>query len=238
MSERSTSQTPTGAGATVSPRIAGLLLVAVPVLTGAALALFPSYDARSRYFASSFPNIIRAGNGYLAALGLFLALGGTLAVLALTLRKAPWATADEAVPVAVWGLAASGSGFATSAIGGVPVWLWARRAAEGSEPVSVLAARSEGWAAFSQTVLLFFGLAGLLVGMSALGVLALRQALIPRPLLAATAVAATAMVVIGVVTSGPVIWLVMGAFPMISGLLVGVALAVSGSLTPSEPPDR
>ena len=172
---------PLQAPARGSSRLAGLLLVTVPVLTFAALALFPGYDARSRYFVDSFPNIVSAGGGYLASLGLLVAVGLTVAALAATFHGMWGQSADGTVPVVVWGLGVSAVAFVAAGLSGVPVFVWAQRAAAGSEPVTVMAIRSEAWAVFSQTSLLMGGLGGLVVGMSALGVLSVRRRLIPRP---------------------------------------------------------
>ncbi len=139
-----------------SARKVGALLLAVPLLTGLAGSFFPSYDARSRYFASSFHNIVEAGNDYLVALVLFLVVAVVLVTLAVGLSRSPLRS-EASLGVVIGGLGVSGFGFATAAVTGLPVWGWASHVADGSEPLGAMAARSESLASISQTVLLMFG---------------------------------------------------------------------------------
>ena len=219
-----------------APRTVGLLLLAVPIVMGLAGSFFPSYDARPRYFVSSFPEIVQAGDGYLIALVLFGVVAGISAVLAITLSRSLLRTESSALWMAIGGLALAAFGFASAALTGLPVWVWAGKAADGSESLRDMALRSQGWASTSQTVLLLFGLGGLLISMSTLGVLAVTRGWAPRLLSWGTAGAALALVVVGAVVSGPVIWLVLGALPMLWALSFGMILVLRGTFEPHPPP--
>lgn len=67
----------------------GGLLLAVPIVAFLAGSRFPSYDARSRYFAGTYRAIVEAGDAYLVALVLFLVMATILAVLALAMSRSP-----------------------------------------------------------------------------------------------------------------------------------------------------
>ena len=177
---------------------------------------------------STFVNIVDSGNRYLVALILFLVVAVIVATLAVVLSLSPLGTAGSALWVVVVGLAVSAFGFAAAALSGLPVWVWARQAADGSVPVREAADRSEGLASFSQTALLMFGLGGLLIAMSVLGVVAVVHRWTPRVLFLGTVVAAAAIVMAGVVSSGPVFWLALGALPMMWAFAFGLVLVARG----------
>ena len=211
-----------------SARQVGALLLAVPLLTWVAGSNFPGYDARSRYFASSFHNIVDAGDGYLVALVLFVAVAGLLVTLAVGLSRSPLRTEASSLLVVVGGLGVSAAGFATAGLTGIPVWMWATQVADGSETLAAMAARSESLAVISQTMLLMLGLGGLLVAMSALGVVALIHRWTPKLVFWGTVAAAAAAVGVAASTSGPVIWLSLGGLPMLWALAFGVLLLIRG----------
>ncbi len=214
------------------PRAVGVLLLAVPITFAVASPLFPSYDARARYFVSYFSNIVEAGDRYLVALILFAAISGIIAILAVTLSRSSLRSETSVSSVVVGGSALAAFGFGLAAVTGVPVWWWAGRAADGSEPIREMALRSQGLASISQTVLLMLGFGGFLISMSVLGVLAAARGWVPRLLLWATVGVALISVVIAAVQSGPAVWLALGGLPMLWALTFGVVLVVRGTFGP------
>ena len=119
-------------------------------------------------------------------------------------------------------------GFTTAALTGLPVWNWARQVADGSESLAAMASRSEILASISQTTLLLFGLGGLLVAMSVLGVVAILRDWAPRLAFLATVAVTTVLIVAGVLTSGPVFWLALGTLPMVWAFVFGLVLIKRG----------
>lgn len=226
---RAAIETVTSAAHAGRPRAVGALLLAVPLGMGLALSFFPSYDARSSYFVQSYSRIVDAGDRYLVALILFGVLAAIIAILALALSRSPLRTETSVLWAVIAGLAVAALGFGVAAGAGLPVWLWARAVGSGSEPMLQMAARSEALAATSQTMLLMFGLGGLLISMSALGALAALRRWVPRWLFLGTAGAAVALVVVGAAASGPVVWLAQGTLPMLWALTFGIVLLIRGT---------
>jgi MFS family permease len=211
-----------------SARVIGLLLLAVPAAMALAVSQFPSYDARSRYFAASYHNIVEASRGYVVALGLFLLVAAILVALAFGLWQSPLRTAPGFLMVVVGGLGAAAVGFALAAITGLPVWWWARQVAEGSLSVAEGRSRSADLAPISQTALLMLGLGGFLVGMSALGVAAVVLRWVPRLVFWLTLGLAVVAVVVALVTDGPAIWIGFGLLPILWAITFGFVLLVRG----------
>ena len=219
-----------------SARAVGSLLVAVPIVAWVAGSYFPGYDARSAYFSGSFHNIVDAGDGYLVALVLFLVVAGLLVTLAVRFSRSSLRAEAESLLVVVGGLAVSAAGFVTAGLTGIPVWMWASRVADGSETLTAIAARSESLAVISQTMLLMFGLGGLLVAMSVLGVVAAARGWTPKLVFWATVIAAASLIGVAASRSGPVVWLSLGALPMLWALVFGVVLFVRGRFAQEHHP--
>ena len=72
--------------------------------------------------------------------------------------------------------------------------MWARRVADGSETLAAMAARSQSLGSISQNVLLMFGLGGLLIAMSVLGVAAVGRGWAPKLVLWGIMVAVTLLI--------------------------------------------
>lgn len=221
-----------------SARVIGLLLLAVPTVTVLALNPFPGYDARSEYFAASYHNIVEAGTGYVVALGLFLVVAAVLAALALGLWRSPLSTATGFLWVVIGGLAVSAAGFTLAALTGLPVWWWARQVAAGSLSVADGASRSSDLAPISQTMLLMLGLGGFLVGMSALGVIAVVLRSVPRWVFWLTIAVAVTAVAAALATDGPAIWIGLGLLPMLWAITFGFVLLIRGEFGLVESPTR
>ena len=217
-----------------SARAVGSLLVAVPVVAWVAQLNFPSYDDRPQYFAGWYHNIVNAGNGYLAALVLFLVMASLLVTLAVGLSRSPLRTEASSVWAVVGGLGVSAAGFATAGLTGIPVWMWAGRVADGSETLAAMAARSQSLAAISITMLLIFGLGGLLVAMSVLGVVAVARGWFPRLVFWGTVIPAASLIGIAAFRSGPVTSLALGALPMLWALAFGVVLLIRGQFSTTD----
>ncbi len=217
-----------------SARKIGGLLLAVPIVTFLALSRFPNYDARSRYFAGTYRAIVEAGDAYLVALVLFLVMATMLAVLALALSRSSLLDATSFLMVVIGGVAASAAGFALAAVIGLPVWWWARQVADGSLSAAEAASRSAGLAGISQTALLMLGFGGLLIGMSALGVIAVVQRWVPRWLFLGTVVVVGAAVAYALATDGPAIWIGLGLLPMLWAFVFGLVLLIRGSFRLEE----
>lgn len=218
-----------------SARSIGLVMLAIPLTTALALPFFPSYDARAPYFAGSYHSIVEAGNDYLVALVLFLVMAGLVVTLAVGLSRSPLRSEASAMLLVVGGLGLAAFGFATAGLTGIPVWNWAGQVADGSETLAVMAARSENLAGISQTVLLMFGFGGLLVATSVLGVVAVVRGWTPKVVFVATVGVAGGVVAVGVVTSGPVFWLILGALPLLWWLAFGLVLTVRGRFGSLDP---
>ena len=219
-----------------SARAIGSLLLAVPVLVVIALTQFPNYDARSQFFVGTYRNIVDAGGSYLVSLLLFLLIAATLAVLAIGLWRSPLAEATQFLWVVIGGLGVSAAGFAIAALAGLPVWWWARQAADGTLTVLDAANRSSGLASLSQTVLLTIAFGGLLIGMSALGVIGVVQQWIPRWLFYATIAAAVGAVVLALATDGPALWVGFGLLPMMWAVVLGIVLLIRGAFATDAAP--
>jgi hypothetical protein len=211
-----------------SARTIGGLLLAVPIVTFLAASRFPSYEGRSRYFASYYHNIVEAGDAYLGALALFLVVATILAVLAVALSRSPLLDATSFLMVVIGGVAASAGGFALAAVTGLPVWWWARQVTDGSLLASEAISRSSGLAGISQTLFLLLGLGGLLIGMSALGLIAVAQRWVPRWLFWGTVVVVGALVALALATGGPAIWIGLGLLPMLFAFAFGLLLLIRG----------
>ena len=217
-----------------SARAIGLVMLAIPLTMTLTSPFFPSYDARAPYFAGSYHNIVEAGNDYLVALVLFLVIAGLLGTLAVGLWRSPLRSEASAMLAVVGGLGLAAFGFATAGLTGIPVWNWARQVVDGSETMAGMAARSESLAAISQTVLLMLGFGGLLVAMSVLGVVAVIRRWTPKPVFLATVGVAVGVVIVGIITSGPVFWLTLGALPFLWALAFGLVLTVRGRFSPPD----
>jgi hypothetical protein len=217
-----------------SARTVGLLLLAVPLMTLLGSSFFPSYDDRPQHFAGHFHNIVDAGSDYLVALVIFLAVAGLVVLLMLALARSPLREETSVVWLVIGGLGISAAGFAVAGLTGLPVWVWAGQVADGSESMSTMAARSQGLAGLSQTVLLIFGFGGLLIAMSVLGVTAVVRGWAPKLALLATVAIAAGIVVVGVITSGREFWITIAALPLLWALTFGLILAVRGSFTPKS----
>ena len=207
----------------------GGLLLAVPIVAFLAGSRFPSYDARSRYFAGTYRAIVEAGDAYLVALVLFLVMATILAVLALALSRSSLLDATSFLMVVIGGVAASAVGFAIAAVTGLPVWWWARQVTDGSLSAAEAASRSTGLAGISQTALLMLGFGGLLIGMSTLGLIAITQRWVPRWLFWGTVVVVGAAVALALATDGPAIWIGLGLLPMLWAFVFGLVLLIRGS---------
>lgn len=211
-----------------SARGVGFLLVAVPVVTGLALSQFPGYDARSQFFAGTYSSIVEAGDRYLLALLLFLVVAAILGVLGYGLWRSPLRDDAPVLWIVVGGLAASAAGFTIAALTGLPVWWWARQVIDGSQTVIEAAGRSSDLAGLSQTVLLTVAFGGLLIAMSALGVIAIVQRWVPRWLFWATVAVAVAAVALALVGDGPALWVGFGLLPMLWAIVFGLVLLIRG----------
>ncbi len=211
-----------------SARMIGGLLLAVPIVAFLAGSRFPSYDARSRYFAGTYRAIVEAGDAYLVALVLFLVMATILAVLALALSRSSLLDATSFLMVVIGGVAASAVGFAIAAVTGLPVWWWARQVTDGSLSAAEAASRSTGLAGISQTALLMLGFGGLLIGMSTLGLIAITQRWVPRWLFWGTVAVVGAAVTAALATDGPAIWIGLGLLPMMWAFVFGLMLLIRG----------
>ena len=211
-----------------SARAIGSLLLAVPIVIVLALTRFPNYDARSQFFAGTYRNIVDAGEQYLQSLILFLVVAAILAVLAAALWRSPLADASQFLWVVIGGLAVSAGGFTVAGLTGLPVWWWARQVNQGSLSVLEAADRSTGLAGLSQTSLLIVAFGGLLIAMSALGVMAVVQRWLPRWLFWLTIAAAVAAVGLALATDGPALWVGFGLLPMLWAVVFGLVLLIRG----------
>jgi hypothetical protein len=205
------------------------MLLAAPLMTAFAVSRFPSYDARAEYFAGTFHNIVEAGVDYVVALGSFLVVGGLLVMLAIGLLRSPLRSDSSATGVVVGGVGISAAGFATAGLTGIPVWVWAGKVSDGSETMADMATQSASLAGISQTLLLMFGLGGLLIGMSVLGIVSAVRRWAPRWLFGIVLAITIAAIAAGAVRSGPVIWLTAAVLPMLWAFAFGIILIARGT---------
>ncbi len=215
------------AGLLGSARTAGIILLVLPIVVGVALNLFPNYDARPEYFASSYSHILDAGNAYPASLGLLLVVAALLAGLVLVLRRSPAAGHGGGMLAVFAGLGMSAGGFASAAVLSIPVWLWADRVNSGALTFSEGAAKSESLASVSQTLILLLGLGGLVIGLTTLGVLSYRLGWTPASVFWVTIVVAAVVVVGGFALT--LFWIALGVPPLLWTLMIGGSLVAKGS---------
>lgn len=209
-----------------SNRLVGLLLVAVPVLLGLVLFLFPNYDARPDYFASSYSSIPDAGVAFPLSLAVMVIVSLVIGVLILGLRRTI-SSDSGGMSFVVLALGASGVGLLVAALLSIPVALWASQVNNGSLGASDAAGMSQTFATTAQTLVLLVGLGGMLVGMTVLGVLCRRRGLVNPVVFWATIVAAVA-VLVGGFTAG-LFWLAIGGPVVLWTAMVGSSLAIKNS---------
>lgn len=209
-----------------SARIAGVIVLIIPLLLGVGLRLFPNYDARPEYFASSYSKIIAVDVAFPLSLVVLATTALLLTVLILTLRRAPQRIESASV-VAVAMLAVSALGLLASAVLSVPVWFWSRQVRSGSLNFSDGADKSQPWATTSQTLILILGLGGLFVAFSALGLLAYRSGWTP-PLVFWITISLVAAAVIGGFTL-TLFWIALGLPPLLWTLMIGGSLVIKGT---------
>lgn len=206
--------------------------MAAPIVIVMALSQFPGYDARSEFFAGTYRNIVEAGDEYLVSLFLFLVVAAILTALAFALWRSELRDASSYLWVVVGGLALSAAGFAVTALSGLPVWWWARQVNDGSLSVLEAADRSTGLASFSQTTLLTISFGGMLIGLSALGVIAVVQRWIPLLVFWGTVGLAVAAVIFALFADGPALWVGFGLLPMLWSFVFGLYLLIRGEFAP------
>ena len=207
-----------------SPSPTGALLLLLPPVTAGALNLLPNYDARSAQFLASYPQIVEAGNNYLVSLGLLFVVAAILLLVAKGLRRAPQTRENGAGLLAIGGLVSSSVGFALAALAGLPVWRWAHQVAEGRLTVAEGASRSETLAPLSQTLILLVGLGGMLVALTALGVVAYRCGWTPPAVFWIIISIAAGAVVVGFALT--FFWLALGIPPILWTMMIGGSLLV------------
>lgn len=210
-----------------SAQTAGIILLALPIVVGAALNLFPNYDARPEHFAASYPNIIDTGSAFPVSLVLLLLAAALLVVLVVALRGAPSAPERGGMLGVSAGLGASAAGFAGAAVLSIPVWLWAGQVQSGGIELFEGAARSQGLASTSQTLILLLGLGGLVVGLTILGVLSYRLGWTPASVFWVTIVLAASAIAGGFALT--LFWVGLGIPPLLWTLMIGGSLAARRS---------
>lgn len=209
-----------------SAQSAGSILLVLPIVVGAALNLFPNYDARPRYFASSYSQILEAGNAYPVSLGLLLVAAGLLTVLVIALQRGPAGGTGGSTFSVSAGLGMSALGFAVASVLSVPVWIWAGQVESGALAVSEGASKSETLASLSQTLILMLGLGGLVIGLTILGVVSYRRGWTPASVFWVTVVVAMTVVVGGFALA--IFWVALGVPPLWT-LMIGGSLVLRGS---------
>lgn len=164
---------------------------------------------------------------------LFIVVAVLLGFLSCGLARGDIRNSASAMWVVIVGLGVSSVGFLVAGLTGLPVYNWAAIAAEGSGSVIEMASRSESLATTSQTMLLMFGLGGLLISMSVLGVVAVVRRWTPVWAFVVTVVIAAVLVVVGVIIEGPVFWLALGVLPLLWALAFGLILLIRGRFNPT-----
>lgn len=210
-----------------SARVAGVIVLAVPALLGVGLRLFPNYDARSEYFASSYSKIVAADVAFPVSLVVLAATALLLGVLVLALRRVPQSVESASgLVVARGSLGVAAMGLLASAALSIPVWLWSRQVRSGELSFSEGADKSQPWATASQTLILLVGLGSLLVAFSALGIVAYRAGWTPPVVFWTTMSVVAAGIVGGFALS--LFWIALGLPPILWTLMIGGSLVIKG----------
>ena len=213
-----------------SPRIAGVALLLVPVTLGVGLNWFPNYDARPEFFAGTYNNILDAGKAFPVSLILLLATSLLLGFLVVALRNTPQSDGSGGMVLVSVGLGGSAVGILGAVLLSIPVLIWAGQVNAGTLTIAEGINKSQGLASTSQTLILLFGLGGLVIGLTALGVLCWRFGWTPPIVFWATIVAAALVLVAGFAMT--LFWLALGLPPLLWTLMIGGSLTIRGSYQP------
>lgn len=211
-----------------SVRFVGLALVAVPVVLGLVLFLFPNYDARPDFFVASYASIPGAGGAFPLSLAVLVLASLLVAAVVLGLRRIV-ASDSGGLNVVLLALGASSVGLLVAALLSIPVAIWGSQVNNGSLSVSDAAGMSQGLASTAQTLILLVGLGGMLVGMTVLGVLSRTRRWV-RPVVFWATVLAAGAVLVGGFTAG-LFWLAIGGPVVLWTAMIGGSLAVKDSGT-------
>jgi hypothetical protein len=111
------------------------------------------------------------------------------------------------------------------------VWIGTGQVNAGTLTITEGINKSQGLASTSQTIILLFGLGGLVIGLTVLGVLGWRFGWTPPVVFWATIVVAGLVLVVGFAMT--LFWLALGLPPLLWSLMIGGSLTIRGSYRPS-----
>lgn len=219
-------------GSTKYSRLAGLSLLGSLGFLTAGLSTFPSFDARSEYFARYLPSLMEQRGELALALALF-ALTGVLIILTGIFLILAFSRSGVPNPIPGIILLLSGAGFLLSAALGQPALRIFDSAAElpGNERLA-RAAEAYPWASGSQSILLIFGLGLLALGLFVVIATMLRTGAFTRRMIV-LAVATPALVWIGIALTieAPLVWLVPALPIVMWSVGLGIFLTITGRVT-------
>jgi len=213
-----------------SARADGVALLLLPVTIGAGLNLFPNYDARPEFFADSYNHILDTGTAFPVSLVLLLATSLLLGFLVVALRNAPQSDGSGGMLLVFAGLGGSAVGILGAAVLSIPVWIWTGQVNAGTLTITEGINKSQGLASTSQTIILLFGLGGLVIGLTVLGVLGWRFGWTLPVVFWATIVVSGLVLVVGFAMT--LFWLALGLPPLLWSLMIGGSLTIRGSYRP------
>jgi hypothetical protein len=212
-----------------SARAAGVALLLIPVVLGLGLNLFPNYDARPEFFSGSYNNLLDVGSAFPVSLVLLMVVSLLLGFVLVALRRAPQSEASSGMVLVSAALGGSSLAFLVASLLSIPVWIWAGQVNAGTLTIAEGSRRSQGLASTSQTIILLFGLGGVVIGLTVLGVLCWRFGWTPAVIFWATIVTAGFIVVGGFAIT--LFWVALGLPPLLWTLMIGGSLAIRGSYT-------
>ena len=212
-----------------SARAAGVALLFVPVVLGFGLNLFPNYDARPEFFSGSYNNLLDVGSAFPVSLTLLMVTSLVLGFVVVGLRRAPQSDGSGGMLLVSAALGGSALAIFVASLLSISVWIWAGQVNAGTLTVAEGITRSQGLASTSQTIILLFGLGGLMIGLTVLGVLCWRFGWTPAVIFWATIVTAGFIVIGGFAIT--LFWVALGLPPLLWTLMIGGSLTIRGSYT-------
>ena len=214
------------------------------LLLGSLIGLFltmqflPGFDARQEYFAGYFRTLVAMHESFGIAIAMMI-LTGLLAAIAGLALGAAFRRAGTPNSLSGAGLVGAGGAFILAGILGLPALRILSRASEAAiNDWQVLIRQVYPWASGSQTVLLFFGLGGLAVGLLIAGLSLITAGAINRKLLIAGATAPFLLFgIIGLtMKEAPLFWLAGGLPAVIWSVGLGVHLTFTGRVVAISQP--
>jgi hypothetical protein len=183
--------------------------------------------ARPEFFSGSYHNILDVGSAFPVSLMLLTVVSLLLGFVVIGLQRAPQSDGSIGMLLVSAALGGSALAFFVASVLSVPVWIWAGQVNAGTLTVAEGISRSQGLASTSQTIILLFGLGGLMIGLTVLGILCWRFGWTPAVIFWATIMTAAIIVIGGFAIT--LFWVALGLPPLLWTLMIGGSLTIRGS---------